>query len=121
MSLMDNGDDRQFSDGSSCPVNGGSYCFTTIKLFTIDPTAKTVQPAFNSVLNPTLYSFFGGNTDLLANGDVTYDLAGLPGYSAAAYEVTNEASPQPVWSLEMPGALVYRGQRWGSLYPGVQW
>lgn len=121
LSLMDNGDDRQFADGTSCPVTGGSTCYTTIPIFELDENAKTAKFLFHHVLDPSLYSFFGGNTELLANGHVEYDLAGLANSAAAIYEETDEAVPQPVWSLHVSGGEAYRGIRWPSLYPGVQW
>ena len=121
MALMDNGDDRQFSDGSSCPVDGGAHCFTTIPLLQIDEGAKTATFLFHQVLTPDLYSFFGGDTEVLANGHVAYDLAGTANTQAAVYEVTDEAQPQAVWSLQISNGYVYRGNRLASLYPGVQW
>lgn len=120
-SIMDNGDDRKFSDGTSCPVTGGNACYTTIPIMQIDEAAKTAKFLFHDVLPPSQYSFFGGNTEVLANGDVQYDLAALRGNNASVTEVTGSASPQMVWSLEIGDALVYRASRWPSLYPGVQW
>ncbi len=121
MALMDNGDDRQFSDGSSCPVDAGSHCFTTIPLLQIDEGAKTATFLLHQVLTPDLYSFFGGDTEVLSNGHLAYDLAGLANTEAAVYEVTDEAQPQAVWSLQISNGYVYRGNRLTSLYPGVQW
>jgi arylsulfate sulfotransferase len=121
LALMDNGDDRQFSDGSSCPANGGVYCYTTTPIFQLDETAKTAKVLFRQILTPDLYSFFGGNNSLLTNGHVEYDLAGIANVNAAVYEVTDEALPQSVWSLQIGGGYAYRGTRWASLYPGVQW
>jgi arylsulfate sulfotransferase len=121
MALMDNGDDRQFADGSNCPADSGAHCYTTIPVLQVDETARTAKFLFHQVLAPELYSFFGGNTDVLDNGHIQYDLAGLTGINAAVYEVTDEASPQPVWSLQIKGAYIYRGERIPSLYPGVQW
>ena len=119
MALMDNVDDRQFADGSSCPVDAGAHCYTTIPLLQIDESAKTSTFVFHQVLSA--YSFFGGDTEVLTNGHVAYDLAGLAGTEAEMDEVTNEAQPQAVWTLEVDNAYVYRGNRWPSLYPGVQW
>ena len=121
LATFDNGDDRQFADGTSCPAQKGSDCYSTVPILQIDPAAMTAKYAFQQILPPSLYSYFGGNTDLQPNGDVQYDLASLTPPSAAAYEVTNGPSPKTVWSLQIANAYVYRASRWPSLYPGVQW
>ena len=121
MALMDNGDDRQFADGSSCPVDGGAHCYTTIPVLEIDEAAKTAKFVVHQVLTPDMYSFFGGDTELLANGHLAYDLAAQPNTGAAVYEVTDEAQPEAVWNLQITNGYVYRGNRWPSFYPGVQW
>jgi arylsulfate sulfotransferase len=121
LSTFDNGDDRQFSDGTSCPKQAGPECYSTVPIMQVDATAMTAKYTFRQILPSSLYSFFGGNSDLLADGHVHYDLASLAPPAAAAYEVTNEASPKTVWSIQISNAYVYRASRWPSLYPGVQW
>ena len=119
--LMDNGDDRQLPGGVVCGDPGSPACFyTTIPVFQIDESAKTATLIFHQILPPTLYSFFGGSTDLLANGDVHYALCGL-GANSAIYEVTQQSTPQTVWSMQVQGTNTYRASRLPSLYPGVQW
>jgi arylsulfate sulfotransferase len=120
-STFDNGDDRQFSDGTSCPKQAGAECYSTVPIMQVDPTAMTAKYTFRQILPASLYSFFGGNTDLLPDGHVHYDLASLAPPAAAAYEVTGGSSPQPVWSIQIADSYVYRASRWPSLYPGVQW
>ncbi|MGB7283454.1 MAG: aryl-sulfate sulfotransferase [Candidatus Acidiferrum sp.] len=122
--LFDNGDDRGVVDvaGGTCGVAGQPACYSTVPLLNIDETALTVTLA----LNPTTpdYSFFGGNADVLANGDVEYDecaATALPANNAAIYEVTQTAPPQTVWEMQVTGQFAYRGFRMPSLYPGVQW
>lgn len=121
IALMDNGDDRQFASGASCPVTAGNYCYTAIPIVQINPDKLTAQYVFRQVLDPSLYSSWGGNTTVLSNGNVHYDLAGLTGTNAAVFEVTNQQSPQTVWSMSITNGWIYRGERWPSLYPGVQW
>jgi arylsulfate sulfotransferase len=122
IALMDNGDDRQFASGSTCPVTAGSYCYTTIPVLRLDQQKMTAQFLFRQTLPTALYSFWGGNTNLLANGHIQYELSGLDASkNSAVYEVTNEPSPHTVWSLKITGGVAYRGERWPSLYPGVQW
>jgi hypothetical protein len=90
----------------------------------IDENAMTATFLFHDVLPHSLYSFFAGNNDLLANGDVHYNLAGAVG-GADAFEVKPGASltdtPQTVWEMTLPGTDTYRMTRLPSLYPGVQW
>ncbi len=121
LGLMDNGDDRQFAGGVSCGAAGQPPCtYTSIPVFQIDERAKTATLTFHQILPTSLYSFFGGSTEQTANGDVHYALCGL-GKNAGIYEVTQESTPQTVWSMQVQGANVYRAERLPSLYPGVQW
>jgi arylsulfate sulfotransferase len=121
LGLMDNGDDRIFPAGVTCGATGAPPClYTTIPVFQIDENAKTATLTFHQILPPNLYSFFGGNTEQLANGNVEYDLCGV-GTGSYVYEVTQQSTPQTVWTLQSTGANVYRAERMPSLYPGVQW
>jgi hypothetical protein len=120
LGIMDNGDDRAFSNGTNCDVQAGSDCYTTIPVLQIDENAKTAEFLFHQVLPAPLYSFFGGNVRPLDNGNIEYDLAGVT-TGAAIYEVTNQSSPQTIWSMTAPQAYMYRAYRVPSLYPGVQW
>jgi hypothetical protein len=125
--LMDNGDDR-FTDATtqSC-VGGGPNCYSSIPVFQIDETAKTATLTFHQILDHTYYSNFGGNTEQMANGDVEYDLCGetvggngTP-LGSLVQEVTQEATPKTVWSMNVTGTNFYRAFRIPSLYPGIQW
>jgi hypothetical protein len=76
--------------------------------------------------NPTTpdYSFFGGNAEVLKNGNVEYDECSngsLEGNNAAIFEVTQTSTPETVWHMKIAGQYDYRGFRMGSLYPDVQW
>ena len=121
--LFDNGDDRGAAvvAGGTCGVAGQPACFSTVPVFTIDETAKTAT----LMINPTTpdYSFFGGNAEVLQNGNVEYDECGVSPTSDVSniYEVTNAAAPQTVWKMNITNQYAYRGMRMGSLYPGVQW
>ncbi|MGB7234008.1 MAG: aryl-sulfate sulfotransferase [Candidatus Acidiferrum sp.] len=122
--LFDNGDDRGAAvvAGGTCGVAGQPACFSTVPVFTIDETAKTAT----FVIHPTTpdYSFFGGNAEVLANGNVEYDECAstfLPAENASVFEVTQNPTPQTVWEMKVAGQYAYRAMRIPSLYPGVQW
>lgn len=123
LTLMDNGNFRVFSPGVTCGTGSAPPClYSTIPILQIDETAKTATLQFHQILPTSLYNFFGGNAETLANGDVEYDLCGLPGApNSQIIEVTNQATPQTVWNLQMSSSYVYRGYRLPSLYPGVRW
>lgn len=121
LGVMDNGNDRIFPSGVTCGSSGAPPClYSTVPVWRIDETAKTATLTFHDILPSSLYNYFGGNTEQLANGDVEYDLCGLAGGSTI-YEVTQQSSPQTVWQMHATGTFLYRGFRVPSLYPGVQW
>jgi hypothetical protein len=123
--LFDNGDDRgqAVQGGAGC---GGSApnppCYSTVPLFNLDETAMTAT----FVIHPTTvdYSWFGGNAEVLKNGNVEYDESAsvaLPANDASIFEVTQTSTPETVWQMHVTGQFAYRGFRMDSLYPGVQW
>jgi hypothetical protein len=58
-----------------------------------------------------------GDIDLLDNGNVLVCAGGVESSGIARlYEVPYEASADPVWQLNVPGELLYRGTRVSSLY-----
>jgi hypothetical protein len=122
--LFDNGDDRGVVSvpGGTCGVSGQPACYSTVPILNIDETARTAT----LTSNPTApdYSFFGGNAEILANGNVEFDETAalpLPQSEGAIFEVPQTAPTQPVWQMHISGQDVYRGFRIPSLYPGVQW
>jgi hypothetical protein len=124
LGIMDNGDDRIFADPNVCPAPGNPGClYTTIPIFQIDENAKTAALIFHQIVPASLYSNFGGNVNSLANGNVEYDLCGVGpiGSGSYVYEVTQQSTPQTVWTLHSTGSNLYRANRMPSLYPGVQW
>ena len=122
--LFDNGDDRGVSivAGGTCGVAGQPACYSTVPLLELDETAMTATLVFH----PTTldYSFFGGNAEVLKNGNIEYDECGStppPANNAKIVEVTQASPSQTVWQMQIAGQYAYRGFRMPSLYPGVQW
>ncbi|HTV15408.1 MAG TPA: aryl-sulfate sulfotransferase [Acidobacteriaceae bacterium] len=125
--VYDNGDDRVYPGGDpnnaqTCGVNGNPACYSTVPVYQIDESAKTATIQFHQKLPSSLYSFFGGDAMMLANGDIEYDNCGLSTDSSEVDEVTDSATPQAVWTMQVqPKNYSYRAYRIPSLYPGVQW
>jgi hypothetical protein len=121
MTLFDNGDDRVFPSGVTCGTTGAPPClYSTVPILDLDEKAMTATLTFHATA-PT-YSFFGGNSAVLQNGNVEYCETAQPtGVGGDIYEVTPGGSSQTVWHMLVTGQYVYRGQRIPSLYPGVQW
>lgn len=122
--LFDNGDDRGVVDaaGATCGNGQPVACFSTVPVFKIDETAMTATLVSHATTAD--YSFFGGNAEVLQNGNVEYDEASAtppPNFNAAVFEVTQASTPQTVWRMNIAGQFAYRAMRIPSLYPGVQW
>ena len=120
LTLFDNGNDRVFPSGTNCGTGGQPPCFeSTVPVLQLDETAKTATLTFHQTA--PLYSFFGGNSEVLKNGDIEYAESTTPTVAQGnIYEVTQDSSAQTVWHMQITGQA-YRGQRLPSLYPGVQW
>jgi arylsulfate sulfotransferase len=121
LGVMDNGDDRVYPNGVSCT---GTCPYTSVPIYQIDENAKTATIVFHDILSQ--YSFFGGDVESLANGNVEFDLCsdtslGAGVQAGTVSEVTQTASPQLVWKMTIAGNYAYRMFRMPSLYPGVQW
>jgi arylsulfate sulfotransferase len=115
--LFDNGNDRGVSvvAGGTCGVAGQPACYSAVPILNLDETAMTATLAFH--LTTPDYSDFGGNAEVLKNGDVEYDEC----TKSTVREVTQSSSPQAVWQMLIYGVAAYRAMRIPSLYPGVQW
>jgi arylsulfate sulfotransferase len=133
--LYDNGNDRLYPPQyaaeanpaepttTTCGTNGAAACYSSVPIFQINEATKTATFTYHSILPANLYADFGGNAEVLANGDVEFDSCGLPGATPHSQmtEMTDAQNSQPVWNLQVNGGFVYRGYRLPSLYPGVQW
>lgn len=121
LGVMDNGDDRLFPDGSRCGTMGMPACYSAASVYQIDETSMIATLISQYKLDPSLYSYFGGNVQLLSNGDVQADFCASPGGSIVQELNLNGSTPQLVWQAGTKGASQYRALRLPSLYPGVQW
>ncbi len=126
LGVFDDGNDRLFPAGVTCGSAGAPACtYSTAMVLLVDEAAKTATLLHHYVAPASYYSFFGGQTDLLANGDIETAFCAASGggivqeYTPGA-SVT-ETAPAIVWQAVTPGAYLYRAQRQPSLYPGVQW
>jgi hypothetical protein len=121
MAIMDNGNFRVYAAAGTCGAAGQPPCnYSTAPLLEIDETAKTATIISN--YKPGEYSFWGGEAQQLANGNMEGDFnAGAGGVFSDIFEVIPGTAPQTVWHLQTSNANAYRGFRMPSLYPGVQW
>lgn len=119
IAMMDNGYNRILSDNSIC---SGDSCYSTVPVLSVNESAKTANFIFHDQFPPDMYSYWGGGTTKLANGNIEFDLCSEgSGYGSLVEEVTQTSSPQTVWSMSVSGENLYRSNRIPSLYPGVQW
>ena len=114
--VMDNGFDRHTAPTTACTA---ATCYSTVPILQVDESAKTATITYRDDFGKSLYSFFGGGTTLLANGNIEYDLCAL-GKNAQVGELP-PGSTTEVWKLNATGENLYRANRISSLYPGVQW
>lgn len=121
MTMFDNGFLRVMDPGGDlCGTTGQPACYSRVPVFQIDETGKTATLQWVDNLSP-IYSFWGGSSRQLANGDLQFDETTPTATTAALYEVTQATPPQIVWQMHLANANAYRGYRMPSLYPGVQW
>lgn len=121
LTVMDNGDNRVFPAGVTCGAAGAPPCeYSSALVLQIDETYKTATIVSHYL--PGEFSFFGGNAEQLANGNIEADFnAGAPNGFSDIFEVIPGSAPQVVWQLLTSEQYAYRGFRMPSLYPGVQW
>lgn len=124
LGVMDNGNDRKFAAGVVCGGANAPPCqYSTVTVLQVDEGAKTATLTFHQVLPATDYSYFGGNAELMEDGDIAYTLCTLKGLpSAKVNESRGAGASQTVWEMDLnsQNAVIYRATRLPSLYPGVQ-
>jgi arylsulfate sulfotransferase len=119
--VMDNGNDRVFSPDVTCGVGAAPPClYSSALLLQIDEDAVTAT--IERQYLPNDFSGWGGNGQLLPNGNLEADFnAGAPGGFSDIFEVAPGTTPEVIWHLRTSAQNAYRGFRMRSLYPGVQW
>ena len=120
--LMDNGNDRIFPTGQvNCKPMAPTTasCYSTIPVLEVNENNMTATLITHYVPPPSYFSFFGGNTDLLPNGDLHVDFC-APLSGAIVQELTPDAG-RVVWQATTANADQFHASRLPSLYPGVQW
>ena len=121
LTMMDNGDDRVFAPGVTCDVGSAPAClYSTVPIMQVNESTKTATFSFHQIVPASMYNAFGGNAEVLPNGNVHYDLCDI-NFNSAVFEVTQNSQASTVWELQSTATPLYRSYRLPSLYPGVQW
>ena len=122
LGLMDNGNDRIFPTGQVLckPFSPTTpSCYSTVPVLELNEGNMTATMVMHYVPPPSSFSFFGGNAELLANGNIHADFCAP--LSGAIVQELNPQSMQVVWQGTTANADQFHAYRWPSLYPGVQW
>jgi arylsulfate sulfotransferase len=125
LTMMDNGNDRTFTTGQiicnpfAPPLP--PTCYSTVPVLEINENNMTATMLSHYEPGPNDFSYFGGNSAQLANGDFEIDFAVAKTTNGGLVQELTPGTWQPVWQATTPGADQYHANRWPSLYPGVQW
>ena len=120
--MMDNGNDRIAPSGQVLckPYSAPSaQCYSTMPVLELNEANMTATMITHYVPPPSYFSFFGGNAELLANGDIEVNFCAAPG-GAIVQELDAQARSM-IWQGYTPSAAQFHVYRLPSLYPGVQW
>lgn len=122
LGVMDNGDDREFPAGVTCDQQGQPPClYSTVPVLEVDENAMTATLLSNYTPTAALYSYFGGDVEKLANGDVEANFCAVKSGATIQELSGSTGTTQIPWQAATPGAAQFRVQRLSSLYPGIQW
>ncbi len=127
LAVWDNGNSRPDPiTGLPCQTStaapGGGACYSRALFLDLDEPARTASIAWQDNLSP-IFADCCGNINLLSTGNVDLGAGGASFFPPAteALEVTQQASPQVVWQMNISNQFSYRILRLPSLYPGVSW
>lgn len=120
--MMDNGNDRFFPTGQVIcnpfqPPLPPS-CYSTMPVLEINENTMTATLVKHYMPGPQQFSYFGGNAELMTNGDYEVTFAAAP-KGGLVQELDRQLNL--VWQGSTAGADQYHVNRLPSLYPGVQW
>jgi arylsulfate sulfotransferase len=122
LGLMDNGNDRMFPSGAvlCAPLKPPvPTCYSTVPVLELNEANMTATLVTHYEPPPSYFSFFGGNADLLPNGNIHANFSAA--VSGAIVQELNPQATQIIWQGTTPNAYQFHAYRWPSLYPGVQW
>jgi arylsulfate sulfotransferase len=127
LAVWDNGNNRVMDNsGTLClyaPLNVPGACYSRAVIFDADESSKVANLQWQDL--PGKFSQWGGSVNQLSNGNVEFDIndpafQSVP-LASQVQEVTQTASPQIVWQMNINPINAYRAYRVPSLYPGVAW
>jgi arylsulfate sulfotransferase len=122
LGLMDNGNDRMFPGGPVLcqPLSPTTpTCYSTVPVLELNEGNMTASLVTHYEPPPSYFSFFGGNADLLPNGNIHANFSAA--VTGAIVQELNPQATQVIWQGTTPNAYQFHAYRWPSLYPGVQW
>ena len=124
LGLMDNGNDRTFPAPIGqilCKPNAPAapQCYSTVPVLEINESNMTATLIRHYVPPDTFFTFFGGDVQSLANGDLHMDFCAAQGGSVI--QELPASGTNVVWQGVTANTNQFRVDRMGSLYPGVQW
>ncbi len=122
LGMMDNGNDRVFPTGQvQCPPGAAvnPSCYSTMTVLELNENNRTATMLTHYAPGPQYYSYFGGQAQLLENGDTQVDFCATT--KGAIVQELNPQATQVEWEGSTPNSEQYRVLRLPSLYPGVQW
>jgi arylsulfate sulfotransferase len=124
LGVLDNGNDRSFPPPTGqvlCKpgASPSAQCYSTVPILDVNEANRTATLVAHYVPPPSFYSFFGGNVELLANGDVQANFCSAP--AGAIVQELDPSASQVVWQATTAKADQFHVDRLPSLYPGVQW
>jgi hypothetical protein len=124
LGLMDNGNDRIFPSPTgqvTCKPYAptSAYCYSTMPILQIDESNMTATFVVHYKPPPSYFSFFGGNTEQLSNGDIQVNFC-APVTGAIVQEL-DPTGTGVIWQATTPQSDQFHVDRLPSLYPGVQW
>jgi len=120
LGLMDNGNDRMFPSGPVLcqPLKPPTpTCYSTVPVLELNEGDMTATLITHYEPPPSYFSFFGGNADLLPNGNIHANFSAA--VSGAIVQELNPQATQVIWQGTTPNAYQFRAYRWPSFYCGM--